>query len=224
MPGTRSGSIFRPLAIAAVMTALTSGQNARASEDWSATLAAGCFTPTCIALGLAGDALDALASDPGASAETLAAGIQYWSRGTDPLAVRLMAIRYQDGRLVRYGVSPRIELPAHDAPAALPDAPEAVTRAFRPVTERAVLIRSAGDGGSAYAPIALDSFLGNLPPTFLAGNGDGRLIVAGAEDALGTAVDGAVGVLLLLPEDPEQRGANDTQSFGLLVRLESVRR
>lgn len=195
------------------------------AQHWADTIEAACFNDTCIALGVSSAMHDQLKSDAGADAEAFAAAVEYWFRHTAGANGRLVTARYRNGRLVRYATSDPIALQSASAAAALPEAGDSVSRALRPVAEAAVALRAVSDGFPVLSvPVALDAFTGHLPPTFLAGTGDGSLLAPGAEDMLDDHRQGDYGVIALIPESTDLRDTDRVQSFGLLVRLESLRR
>ncbi len=198
---------------------------AAVAQHWADTIEAACFNDTCIALGVDSTLHDQLKSEAGADAEAFAAAIEYWFRHPASVNGRLVTARYRNGRLVRYATSDPVALQSNSAAAALSGAGDSVSRALRPVAEAAVALRAVTDGFPVLSvPVALDAFVGHLPPTFLAGTGDGSLLASGAEEMLDEHRQGDYGVVALIPEDADLRDANRVQSFGLLVRLESLRR
>jgi hypothetical protein len=219
-----SASIRRTVAGIACTTMIALTGQLAAAEEWASEVLPACFTPNCLAVGLAPGAADRAAAADGLAAADLAQAIEYVLRSSATMPARVLAVRYQDGRLVRYAVSERIELPATVSPARLAGADDPLGRAFRAVTEREVRLRASSSDQVAVVPVALDAFLGNLPPTFVSGGDDGSfLIAAGADDVSARALEGAIGIVLLLPELTEHRGGNDTQSFGLMFAIESRR-
>lgn len=195
------------------------------AQHWADTIEAACFNDTCMALGVSPTMHDQLKSEEGADAVAFAAAIEYWFRHSDTVNGRLVTARYRDGRLMRYATSDPIALQSSSTAAALSDAGDSVSRALRPVAEAAVVLRAVTDGFPVLSvPIALDAFVGHLPPTFLANAGNGSVLAAGAEDMLDDSRRGDYGVITLVPERADLRDADRVQAFGLLVRLDSQRR
>jgi hypothetical protein len=219
-----SASICRTVAGIACTTIIALFAPLAAAEEWAAEILPACFPPNCLAVGLPPGAAEQAAAADGLDAAGLAQAIEYVLRSSATMPARVMAVRYQDGRLVRYAVSERLELAATTSPARLAGADDPLGRAFRAVTEREVRLRAGADNRVAIVPVALDAFLGNLPPTFVSGRDEGPFLIAsGADDAHTRALEGAIGIVLLLPELTEHRGGNDTQSFGLMFAIESRR-
>jgi hypothetical protein len=152
--------------------------------------------------------------------EALAAGLTLDYAGPDALAVRLVAARYDNGRLVRYGVSERASLEEDAEGLAIPDALDVITRAFKPATHRAVQIGAvSGEGAQASTPVLVQSFVGNVPPTNLVGEPGGALVAADT----GAAYAGSIGIVALEPDVIELRDGMAAKSTAVVVQLNLVR-
>jgi hypothetical protein len=203
------------LALALGAVAAQGGFAAAAAQDEAAALAA-CAAERCLGADLSPELRAALARDGTATLEALAAGLLLSYRGATPIDVRLVAARYDNGRLVRYGVSARARIEAAGAGLAVEDAAGAVARAFTPATHRLVEIAAFdGEGAGAATPVALPAFVGAVPPTNLVGE-PGLIALAGARE-------GSIGVIALEPDDPALRDGVAAESFGTVVRLELVK-
>lgn len=174
-----------------------------------------CGAPACLAVDLSPELAAQLESGQ-VALDALAGGLALSYAGANPIPVRLIAARYDDGRLVRYGVSGRTQVSAAE-PVAIADAATALTRGFLPATHRTVAIKAVS--GSAELPIALASFVGNVPPTNLGGE-PGKSLMTPEQAA---AYSGSIGVILLEPDDPALRDGVAAASVGAIVQLELVR-
>lgn len=174
-----------------------------------------CGAPACLSAALGADAASALSGGT-ATLESLAEGLTLSYAGADPIPARLIAARYDNGRLVRYGVSGRVML-APGEPVAFPDAAAVIRHAFTPATHRIVQLGAVS--GEATSPIALPAFVGNVPPGNLGGEAGKALMTP--EDA--AAYSGTVGVIVIQPDDPALRDGVAAASTGALVQLTLVR-
>jgi hypothetical protein len=218
----RHGQVSRVLLVIACMPLLFAGAHDADAQSWAEAMTSACFTNTCLALGLAPEAEEALLADDGTDAGHIADQLQYWFTGEAPMPVLLVASRYRDGRLVRYATSNRIMLTEPGTAGALQDSSDAIARALRPVAEAAVTLRAATQRLPAMSvPVSLTSLVGHLPPTFLIGAGDGSLLIDTADDDQNELRRGEYGVIVLVPQSTEQRAADLSQSFGLLIRLDA---
>jgi hypothetical protein len=199
------------IAAALLAAAALGGIGAASAQDESAALSA-CAAPHCLGVDFAPELRAALAGEAKTTIEALAAGLVLSYRGEGPIDVRLVAVRYDDGRLVRYGVSDRTRLEPGSG-LLVADAGGAIARALTPATHRIAEV-SAFDGGEAVA-VALPAFVGAVPPTNLAGE-PGLVALAGA-------LEGSIGVIALEPEDPALRDGMAAESYGVVVRLEMIR-
>ncbi len=174
-----------------------------------------CAAERCLGVGFTAALSAALGSAEPVDLAALAEGLVFSHRGA-PLDVRLIAARYDDNRLVRYGVSERAPV-GGEAGVVIPGAAAAVTKALEPATNRIVEIAAFdGEGAGAPVPLTLQSFVGNVPPTYLVGEPGSALLAEGAADG---ASEGSLGVLVLEPEAAELRDGMAAESFGALVRL-----
>jgi hypothetical protein len=205
---------------------LTKGRLARAGVVFGLALglaAAGlapsraqeCGAAACLKTELGADVASELAGGT-ATLEALAGGLTLSYAGANPIPARLIAARYDDGRLVRYGVSARVTLSA-DQPVAFPDAADVIRHAFVPATHRTVELGAVG--GEAAQPIMLQSFVGNVPPTNLGGE-PGKALLTPEEAA---AYTGTVGLIVIEPDDPALRDGAAAASTGALVQLTLVK-
>jgi hypothetical protein len=219
---SRHSFFIRHIRVLACATLLTVLPHTALSQGWAESMAAACFTDTCMALGLSGEAEEALLADTGTDAAFVAGQLQYWFTGETPMPALLVASRYRDGRLVRYATSNRIMLTESGMATALQDSSDAIGRAFRPVAEPGVTLQAATQRFPALSvPVALTSLVGHLPPTSLIGTGAGSLLIDAAEDQHDELRRGEYAVIVLVPQNAEQRAAELTQSFGLLIRLDA---
>jgi hypothetical protein len=215
-------SVISHIRVLVYATLLGAFPHAVLSQGWAESMAAACFTDTCMALGLSGEAEEALRSDNGTDATLIAGQLQYWFSGETPMPALLVASRYRDGRLVRYATSNRIMLTESGTATAVHDSSDAIGRAFRPVAEPRVTLSAATQRFPALSvPVALTSLVGHLPPTSLIDAGAGSLLIDAAEDQHDELRRGEYGVIVLVPQSTEQRAADLTQAFGLLIRLDA---
>jgi hypothetical protein len=192
--------------------AVLAGLAAASAQDEPAAFA-GCAAPTCLAVELSPALRAALAAGEGVSVEAVADGLVLSYRGGAPIDVRLVAVRYDNGRLVRYGVSARTRLEAAGTELAVEGAADAVLHALSPATYRTAVVRPVE--GAETAEVALPAYVGNVPPSVLVGE-PGLVALEGA-------AEGSIGVIALEPEDPALRDGAAAESFGALVRVELVR-
>jgi hypothetical protein len=178
-----------------------------------------CAAARCLGVSLTPELAAALASAEPVSPESLAQGLSFSHKG-EPLDVRLIVARYDNNRLVRYGVSERTPF-GGEGGLAVSDAGAVTAKALKPVTTSTVEVK-AFEGAGAPVPIMIQSFVGAVPPTYLVGEPGKSLLPADAplaEQARG----GSVGLLVLEPEAAELRDGAAAHSYGALVRLELKR-
>jgi hypothetical protein len=196
----------------AVLLAATLGLT---SAGLAPATAQDCGAPVCLRTELSPDLATQLGSG-GVTLEALAGGLSLGYVGPNPIAVRLVAARYDNGRLVRYGVSARTMVSADQA-VAITDAAAVLADAFEPATHRVVQLGAVE--GEAARPIALNAFVGNVPPSNLGGE-PGKALLTPEEAA---AYTGSIGVIVLEPDDPALRDGAAAGSVGALVQLTLVR-
>lgn len=179
-----------------------------------------CAVDRCLAVTLDPALAGSLASGT-TTIEELAEGLSISYQGETPLAARLVVARYDKGRLVRYGVSDRVELDKTGDRLEIPDAMKAVHAAFRPATSRSVSVSALQherlQQEEAISPAA---FVGEVPSTYLAG-ADVRAVVAAdvAVDDLPDVFAGSIGVIAVLPDDDALRAPETLATRGALVGL-----
>lgn len=174
-----------------------------------------CGAPVCLSVALSPD-LAAQLSSGEATFEAVAGGLTFGYIGPNPIPVRLVAARYDGGRLVRYGVSARATA-STDGPVAIPDAAEVLRRAFEPATHRTVQLGAVE--GEAAQPVSLQAFVGNVPPGALGGEAGAALMTPEAA----ASYAGSVGVIVLEPDDASLRDGQAAAATGALVKLTLVR-
>ena len=211
----------------ALVLALSGGHQAVADDFAAQSKFDECEGPRCLGVNVSNELLEAMESDDGATLDDLVDGLRLRYGGEEPVDVRLIVARYQNGRLVRYGVSARSTLEPGDGAVTVRESERAIREALRPVTEREIRLRKRAeelDDRSFRA--AAGVFIGSLPPTYLI-TGDGTGLVAGVQDENGTAsarYRGPVGVLVLVPENPDQRGEGEVTSIALMLDLDPIAR
>jgi hypothetical protein len=214
-----------PLLAAFAIVAL-SGAGAAAEQTAQPAFEA-CQAARCLGVELSANVLAEMGAGNGIGIDALASGLRVRYEGDERLTVRVIAIRYQDGRLVRYRVSDRLEVsPGGDA-AALEGAEEALHGAFWPLTEREMFVTTLIDRGVGFSRIAMERMVGNLPLTYLISEEESRGLLDAAatdENVAAAAFGGALGIVALLPEQAELRAPEEVRSHALLVKLNPVRR
>jgi len=212
---TRGGRRAGAGALALALACALGGAGAASAQD-----ATSCGAPACLGVALSPELRMQLEHDGATPLDVFEHGLTLSYEGAGPMTVRLVAARYDNGRLVRYGVTERAQImPGDDV--AIEDAAMAVHHAFEPATHRdAEIAPFGGEGVSAVEPISLQAFVGNVPPTDLTGEATSGLLPA---DADASAYDGSIGVLLLEPEDAEHRDGAAAASLGVIVRLDLVK-
>ena len=214
--------IFKPIVAAGVLAAASLAADAQDAEPAASMIPETCAAATCFAVGVSPDADAALGDEDGATLAELAGGLVLSYRGDEPVYARLIASRFDRGRLVRYGVSPRVEFTGDGAPLDAAVIEEVLTDAFRPVTEPTVAARSmAAEGAETTHEVAVSAFIGATPFTNLAGaDGAGLISIGGEEDVTETPYGGSVGVIAIVPEMADLRDGAAAQTFGTVVALE----
>jgi hypothetical protein len=197
-------------AVALAIACATLGGSATAQEP---TEAPACAAAKCLEASFP-PALLAQLGEGGVTVEAVAEGLVLSYRGEEPIDVRLVAVRYDNGRLVRYGVSQRTRLEPGEG-LTVEGADAAIARAFVPATHRVATVGLL-DGADGHATdVVLPAFVGNVPPTFMVGE-PGLIAFEGEQS-------GSIGIIALEPEDPALRDGMAAASRGALVRLTLTR-
>lgn len=207
------------IACAMTFTAVSAPSLADEIGQQSATT---CAAERCLAVGWSADVTEALASDRTLDIDALSRGLSVDYRGNGELAVRLIAARYDRGRLVRYGVSERAMLEGPGAALAIPGADAVLAKAFGPAINRDVAVAAIEhDLLQPQMQTPSESFVGEVPPTYLAA-AEGRALFpmedVPAED-VHTLFDGSVGVVAILPDDDDLRAPEALATQGAVVSL-----
>lgn len=192
-----------------------------AAQDDASSADAACAAERCLAVRIDPSVIDGLRAGHEVSTQQLADGVVVDFEGESPLAVRLIAARYDRGRLVRYGVSQRTEIEAGRG-LRIPDALAVVDKAFQPVTTRTLGLSALDHALLEEAmPVSMDAFVGEVPSAYLSGVEERALVpteVLPAED-LPETFDGSIGVIAIVPDDDALRGPEQVAVEGALVRL-----
>lgn len=214
------GDVLLRRAAGAVMLAAAVGFGAASAQDDGATAFPGCDAARCLGVAAEPDVLQTMAEAGAVSLDAFADAVSFSYRGEEPVRVRVIAARYDRGRLVRYGVSPLYEISETGNGLAIPGGAEAIAKAFTPVTERGVEISLLG-GAANMLPVSAQAYVGSVPYTNLLGPPDSAPL---AEETLGADVAemaraGSAGVVAVLPDDMAQRAPEESQVYGLVVWL-----
>jgi hypothetical protein len=226
MTATRSNAARRRLLPAAASAGLVFsfiGMGSALAQDSPAAAPpadSACAVERCLTVRLDPALRDSLRAGQPVSLDELAQGLKIDFQGEAPLAVRLVAARYDRGRLVRYGVSSRLDLAAAGAGLSAPDALAAVQKAFKPTTNRTLALGPVqNDLLKEEMPVQMAAFVGEAPSAYLAGEGNALINLPVADEDLPETFDGAFGVIVAIPDDDSLRAPEQFAATGALVGL-----